>query len=213
MKLLVVGISGFMGRNVLEYAPKDVEITGVYNRSEDIVAFAKKVRKNTILVQCDLTEFSQIKNVAKKIGTSFDCCLYFAGNVDVPLSKKDPVQDLRLNVIALINLLQNISIKRFVLLSTAGVYDGLSRKITGKDALNPTVPYCLSKLMAEQYVKYFQSIGKIDEYAILRFGGAFGKHSKREKFASKVIQELGVENKNTIEVYGDGRNIINIKKF
>ena len=33
MKLLLTGASGFIGKNFLEFAPKDIEIIGLYNLS------------------------------------------------------------------------------------------------------------------------------------------------------------------------------------
>ena len=42
MKVLVTGVSGFIGRNFVEYASKDLEIVGVYNKSGDIEKFVKE---------------------------------------------------------------------------------------------------------------------------------------------------------------------------
>ena len=94
-------------------------------------------------------------------------------------------------------------------MSTAGVYDGIKGHSDINTRLNPIVPYCISKLMAEQYVKFYRSIGKVDEYVILRFGGAFGKYSKN-KFMTNLVMDVCIHGKDKIEIYGDGTNLINV---
>lgn len=210
MKLLLTGASGFIGRNFLELAPKDIEIIGIYNSSKDIIDFAKNKKLNNVkLYKCDLTSEEETKKLFGKIGKDFDYCLYLAANVNVPLSKENPAEDLRQTAITLINFLQNCSkIERFVYLSSAAVYDGNKGIVTTETRLNPAVPYCISKLIAEQYVRFFHSSGKINEYAIIRFGGAFGPYSEK-KFMTKLVRNIAI-GKDKIEVYGDGTNIINV---
>jgi nucleoside-diphosphate-sugar epimerase len=210
MRILLTGASGFIGKNFLELAPKDIEIIGIYNSSKEIEDFVKeKELKNVELHKCDLTEEEETKKLFEKIGNSFDHCLFLAGNVNVPLSKSNPSKDLDITVGSLINVLQSCKIKRFVYLSTTGIYDGNKGEVDVNSKLNPAVPYCISKLMAEQYVKYFSSIGQINEYIILRFGGAYGKYSEK-KFMTKLVDDIYVQNKETIEIYGNGTNIINV---
>ncbi|MEK6868728.1 MAG: NAD(P)-dependent oxidoreductase [Nanoarchaeota archaeon] len=210
MKLLLTGASGFIGKNFLELAPKDIEITGIYNNSKDIINFVReKNLKNVELYKCDLTKENNAKELFRKIGKNFEYCIFLAGNVNVPLSKKDPMKDIEITVGSLINTLQNCRIKRLVYMSTAGVYDGIKGHVDANAKLNPTVPYCISKLMAEQYIKFYNSIGKVDEYVILRFGGAFGKYSEN-KFITKLVKDICMHNRKEIESYGDGTNLINV---
>ena len=211
MRLLLTGASGFLGKNFMELAPKDIEIIGIYNSSKDIINFVKeKNLKNVKMYKCDLTNKEEVNNLFKKIGKDFDYCLYLAANVNIPLSIKDPKEDLKITVMGLLNFLQNCNkINHFVYMSSAAVYNGNKGKVTVKTKLSPTVPYCISKLLEEQYVKFFSNAGKIKKYAIIRFGGAFGLYSEK-KFMSKLVKDISLENKNEIEVYGNGENIINV---
>lgn len=210
MNILLTGASGFIGRNFLELAPKDLELIGVYNKSEDIIDFVNKKKiRNVTLYKCDLTNKHETEKLFDKIGRNFDKCLFLAGNVNVPLSKLEPLKDIGMTVGSLVNTLQFCNFRRFVYLSTAGVYDGIKGAVTVDSKLNPIVPYCISKLTAEQYVKFYSSIGTISEYVILRFGGAFGKYSEN-KFMTKLVDDIYIKNKKTIEIYGDGTNIINV---
>lgn len=161
------------------------------------------------MYKCDLTNGNEAKELFKNIGNNFEYCIFLAGNVNVPLSKKDPMKDIEITIGSLLNTLQNCKIKRLVYMSTAGVYDGLKGKVDANAKLHPIVPYCISKLMAEQYVKFYRSIGRVDDYAILRFGGAFGKYSKN-KFMTKLVKDVCMYHKKEIEIYGDGTNLINV---
>ncbi len=212
MKVLLTGASGFIGRNFMELAPKDFEIIGIYNSSKDADDFVKRRKlTNVRLYKCDLTDANEVESLFKKIGKEFDYCLYLAANINVPLSITNPAQDLKITVMGLVNFLQSCGkIKRFVLMSTAGVYDGNKGPVTPDAKLNPVVPYCISKLAAEEYVKFYSSRGKVEQYVILRFGGAFGKYSKGSKFMGKLVDDIYVKENKKIEIYGDGTNIINI---
>tara|TARA_Y100000310_G_C20682269_1_gene816687 strand:+ start:2401 stop:3321 length:921 start_codon:yes stop_codon:yes gene_type:complete len=211
MKLLLTGASGFLGKNFMELAPKDIEITGIYNSSTDIVNFVEEKKlTNVKLFKCDLTNKKEVEDLFEKIGKDFNYCLFLAANVDIPLSFKNPELDFKITVTGLQNFLEKCSnIKRFIYMSSAAVYDGNSGSVSVDTKLNPKVPYCKSKLAAELCVKSFSELGKLKEFAILRFGGAFGLYSEK-KFMSTLVKDISLQNKNEIEVYGTGENIINV---
>ena len=211
MRLLLTGASGFIGKNFIENAPKDMEIIAIYNNSSSIKNFVEKKKlKNVKLCKCDFTKKRELNALFKEIGGNFEHCIYLAGNVNVPFSMASPAEDLNANAIALINFLQACSkIDRFVYMSSAAVYDGSKGMVTTKTRLDPVVPYCISKLATEQYIKFFSNSGKVRSYVIIRFGGAYGKYSEK-KFVSKLVGDMCLKGKKIIEVYGDGTNIINV---
>ena len=141
MKILLTGASGFIGKNFLELAPKNIEIVAVYNNSRDIQDFVKEKKLNNVtLHKCDLSNEEEVKSLFKKHG-NFDNCIYLAGNVNIPLSIKEPFKDLNANVFALINFLKNSNISRIIYMSSAAVYEGNKGKVTSSTPLNPHVPY------------------------------------------------------------------------
>ncbi len=210
MKLLLTGASGFIGKNFIENAPKDMEIIAIYNKSNKIKNFVEKKKiKNVKLYKCDFTKKRELNTLFQKIGDNFEYCIYLAGNVNVPISITNPIEDLNANAVALINFLHACNkIDKFVYMSSAAVYDGNKGRVTIETKLDPIVPYCISKLATEQYVKYFASIKRIKGYVIIRFGGAYGKYSEK-KFISVLVKDI-LNNKNPIEIYGDGTNIVNV---
>jgi nucleoside-diphosphate-sugar epimerase len=208
MKVLITGISGFIGKNCLELFPENIEIIGIYNNSVNINDFLiKNKNKNILLYKCDLSNESEVKKMFNSIGNDFISCIYLASNVNIGLSIKDPANDLIINAISLINVLKYCRFEKFIYMSSSGVYDGLSGKVTVDSALNPINPYCISKLTSEQYLKYYKSLGKIKKYYILRLGGAYGMHSEG-KFTTQLVKDICINNKKKITVYGNGKNII-----
>jgi len=212
MKVLLTGASGFLGKNFLKFSTKEMQIIGLYNQSDDIEKFVEENKlENVTLQKCDLTNKEEVDGVLKKIGNKFDYCLYLAGNVDVSLSIRNPIGDMNMNAAALINFLSSMGrIGRFAYISTAGVYDGNKGNVSVKTSLHPTIPYCISKLACEHYVKFFKNAGTIGNYAIIRFSGAFGPYSKKSKFIAKVVEDIYIKNLSKIEIYGDGTNKINL---
>ena len=208
MKVLITGISGFIGKNCLELFPENIEIVGIYNSSSDINNFLKvKDIKNVSLYKCNLTNEDEVKKMFNNIGNDFTDCVYLASNVNIGFAIKEPGKDLIMNAISLINVLKLFKFNKFIYMSSAGVYDGLSGKVDVNSSLNPTNPYCISKLASEQYVKYYKTLGHIKNYYILRLGGAYGMYSD-EKFTTQLLKDICIYNKKIITVYGNGKNVI-----
>ena len=214
MKLLVTGSSEFMGRNFLLKAPSDWEIFAVFSRSEDgsdsFLDFLKeKALKNVKPVECDLSDFDAVKNVAENIGSKFDAVLYLAGNRDPKKSLSDPISDLDYTVRNLVNFLENFSCDKFVYLSTGAVYDGLEGLVTPESKCFPTLPYAVSRLTAESYVRFFQERRKsIGNCVILRFFDAYGPYELARKLYTQLVKAFVLDGKSKFTVFGNGENYI-----
>ena len=209
MKILVTGVSGFIGKNFLEnFYSHDVEIIGIYNNNVSIKSFVEKRKiKNVELFKCDLTNDKEVENLFIKIGKTFDVGIFLSSNVNIGVSIDYPDKDLILNVIPIINIFKFSNYKKFIYMSTSGVYDGLTGNVNTNTKLSPENPYCISKLSAEYYIRYFRKIKRTNNYNILRLGGTYGLYSQN-KFITQVINDIYIKNKSTIEIYGNGKNII-----
>ena len=208
MKILIVGVSGFIGKNFIESYSGNDDLIGIYNSSDNIIDFAKQKNIDIDLHKCDLTNSNNTKKLSRVIG-KIDRCIFLVSNTDIPRSKIEPVYDFKITAFSLINFLTYFEVDRFIYLSTAGVYDGLTGKVNVNDEINPIYPYCVSKATAEEYVKFFKLTNKIKKYVILRFGGAFGKYSRYNKFVTKLITDI-TKGKKEIQIYGDGQNYVNV---
>lgn len=210
MNLLVTGASGFIGRSVLLAAPADWRIVALYRTAKGFPEFVKRLnRPNVIPVQCDLASPADIEALSRAHGAEWESCLYLAGKVDIPWSVREPKSDLLANTIPLLNFLESVRIEKFVYFSSGAVYDGNVGEVFPGASLTPTLPYAISKLTSEHYVKFYQERRKsVGKYLIVRFFGAYGPYEAQHKIFTRLIRTLGIERQAGYTIYGDGSNLI-----
>lgn len=209
MKLLITGASGFLGKNFL-LRNKGDEIFAFYNSSKEFPQFLEKNSlKNVAAIKCDLSDFESVKKAFSQLPKVFDACLYLAANSDPRKSFDDPLFDLKNSVQALLNFLQFYRGKKIVFLSSGSVYDGLKGSVSPASNLSPTLPYAINKLACEHYVKFYCEQKKtISSFVVIRFFGAFGPCEPERKVYSKLVKAFAIEKRNSFEIYGDGKNLI-----
>lgn len=205
MKIAITGSSGFIGRNFLISCPKDWHIDAFYNSTYDFPIFLREHCPNAIPIRCDLSNEGKVNRLRD---FDYDLCLYLAGNTDPQFSFTEPLIDLKSNQLALVNFLSHFCADRFIYLSSGAVYDGLTGPVSPKSKLDPKLPYAISKLASEQYVKFFKEKGNIGGYIIVRFFGAYGPYEHQRKITTKLVRQFAIEKKSEFEIYGNGKNII-----
>jgi len=209
MRVLVPGASGFIGKNFLIHAPDDWEIIAIYKNTDIRDFINHNDLHNVTAIKCDLAIEEEVESLSKEVGNLFDSCLYLAANTSIPHSVNDPFSDLQANTIGLLNVLKFFKGDKFIFLSSGAVYDGLSGKVGIDSSLSPQIPYAISKLASENYVKFYISKRKtFNSYVILRFFGAYGPYEPSRKIYSKLIDEFFFKNANRFTIYGDGSNLI-----
>ena len=197
-KVLVVGGSGFIGAAVQQR---------VLNESlEDSFAFSfsknpERIDKNLHKVHLDL-----LKAGAKKEIKNYPAAVYVAGNTDHGLAKRSALLDLDLNVRAFLNFLEEFR-GSLVLLSSQATYYGLEGEIPETVNHIATVPYGLSKQMAEAYARYFLRNGALSKLWIFRLMYAFGKGEKERRLIPKCAN--AVRNNQRITIFGEGKSFLN----
>ena len=209
MRIIVLGASGFIGKNFILKAPKDWGIVAIHNKT-NLQDFVEEHRlDNVITVKCDLTNEKEVEKLSKQIGNNFDACLYLAANTSIPLSVKDPIFDFHANTITLLNILNFFRGEKIIFLSSGAVYDGLSGLVNPNMPVSPNIPYAISKLASENYIKFYVAKkGTFKNYIILRFFGAYGPYEPARKIYTKLVNAFYFDNKNEFTVYGDGTNLI-----
>lgn len=208
-RLLLAGASGFLGRHVCLAAPADWEIVAQYHRRRDFPAFVAAAGLGQVTpVACDLTDAGAVASLRDKVGAELDGCLFLHGNSDIARSIAAPADDLRANVTALLNVISAFRIARFVFNSSGTVYLGHRGAVTPETPVEPAVPYGVSKLASELYLRAAQRAGRVGRYVVLRFFGAYGPFEPPRKIFTQLVQALVVEGRREYVIRGDGTNLI-----
>jgi len=208
MKLLVTGASGFIGRHVLLRAPRDWELIAVYHRTADLEAFVKEHTLSHVrLLACDLTDETAVRRLGQLAGRA-DAALYLAANSDPAASAERPRWDLESNTVGLVNFLESCAVDHLVYVSSGAVYDGLIGPVSPASPVAPRLPYAISKLASEQYVRFFSERRRsVGSFIIVRFFGAYGPYEPARKITTRWLLALAAGQREFV-LRGDGNNLI-----
>ena len=209
MRVIIPGASGLIGRNILLGAPQSWEIVAVYRNDENFPSFVEELNSGRIETQkCNLLNPNDLRLLTKKNGSKYDLCIFLAANSDPSLSDDKPVFDLESNVKTLINFAEQVRVERFLFFSSGAVYEGLEGVVSPAKCVSPTLPYAISKVASESYVKHFKKKGRITEYMIARFFGAYGPHEHPRKIYTKLVKQFFSQRNPEFTMRGNGKNII-----
>ena len=191
LKVLVTGASGFIGHNVLLRTPREWEVVAIYNHTPGLDEFVRRHQlANVRVVRCDLTQADAVAAFARSDG-AFDACLYLAANGDPARSAERPAWDLQLNTLALVTCLEHVRVGHFVYISSGAVYDGLSGPVTPETPVAPLLPYAISKLASEHYLRAFAERRRtVGSFINVRFFGAYGPYEPDRKITTRWIRGL-----------------------
>jgi UDP-glucose 4-epimerase len=209
MRVIVTGAAGFIGRNVLLRAPRDWRVFAVSRHAADLAAFAAAHGLAHVeVLECDLTQPDQVARMSDRVGGRADAVLYLAANGDPAASAERPAWDLASNSLALVTFLERVAVNHCVFVSSGAVYDGIEGPVTPATPVSPLLPYAISKLAAEQYVRYFaERRGALNSFAVVRFFGAYGPYEPDRKITTRWIR-AAMNGDREFVIRGDGRNLI-----
>ena len=204
MKVLILGGSGFVGRNLLMAVPKEWDVLTTYYTATDFVGWQKNNCPHIKIMKCNLAN----SDVLKLQGQKFDVVVSLLANPQPSLSSIDPFADFNSNALTVLNSLMAIEADKFIFFSSGLVYENYIMGVSPDKRLKPTIPYAISKMAAEQYVKFAHKIGRIKKYYIVRFWGAYGPYQHISKIYSNLANTFGVERKSKFTIRGDGTSLI-----
>jgi len=206
MKILVLGSSGFVGKNLLLALPKEFEVTAVYNNSKYFLDFVNLNKLNCKALKCDLSSKDEVTSLLDK---NYDVVVSLFSNPNPSESFNDPLYDFKSNALPIYNVLSSITAEHVIYFSSGLVYEDRVGEISvEKTVINPTIPYAISKFSAEQFVKLAHKKGNIGNYNIVRFWGAYGPYQSTTKIYSKLVKQFGIDKNCDFTIKGDGHSLI-----
>lgn len=151
MRILITGITGFVGSHLAEYALKmGAEVFGTYrwrSRMDNIEHLLGKIK----LVECDLRDATSIRNALREAKP--DRIFHLAAQSYVPTSWTAPADTMHINVIGTVNLFEavrQLEIDCRILNAGSSEEYGLQFEhelpIKETNQLRPLSPYAVSKV-------------------------------------------------------------------
>lgn len=166
-KLLITGISGFLGWNIAQFPQEDWQVIGTHYSNP------LGVPNSTSSYQIDLTQKADIQKLINEVKP--DAILHLAANSSTGLCEKNPASSYPINVTAtqyLAEICQENKLP-FLYTSTEQVFDGLKNSYTEIDVPNPINEYGKQKLLGEKIVT-----STCPTACIARLSVMFGFHGK-----------------------------------
>lgn len=200
MTVLVTGAPGWLGTRLIERLKEnDKKVRALVLPTVD-VSELKKIGVDEI-VYGDITKKDSLNKAVDGIETVFHC----AGMIHPKLFRsKDFYMINRDGTKNLIDVSVNAGVKKFIYISSnsaQGVNVSRDRLMKESDKERPYTDYGKSKYMAEQIVKEFQALGKIDT-VIIRPCWFYGP-----RLPKRMIKLMDMIKNGKVLLFGDGKNI------
>jgi UDP-glucose 4-epimerase len=183
-------------------------VAATWNRDESFPRFlAAHGLAHVRPVRVDLAS-ADPEPVARALGGDFDAAVVLAANGDPAVSVRRPAHDLVSNALSLVSLLEAARFGRVVFFSSGAVYDGLAGDVRPGAPVAPQLPYAISKLAAEHYLRTFVRAGRAGSAVAVRFFGAYGPWEPERKVYTKLVRAFAIDRRADFTVRGDGKNLI-----
>lgn len=204
MRVLITGITGFVGSHLAEYCltKPGVEVYGTIrwrSKKDNIFHIEDKIN----LHECDIKDGVSVQSMLKKVRPH--CIFHLAAQSFVPTSWHAPAETLTTNIIGEVNLFEgvrNLGIDPIIHVSCSSEEYGLVYEdeipIDEKNTLRPLSPYAVSKI-AQDFLgyQYYKSYGIriIRTRAFNHTGPRRGEVFVVSTFAKQIAEiEAGIKN-------------------
>lgn len=216
MIILITGIAGFIGSNLLDKLLQDENnfIIGIDNLNNFYDPNIKRKNieynlenNNFNFYDIDLLNTKALNKIFEDY--KIDSIVHLAGYGGVRPSIENPKLYIDNNIVATLNVLEcmkNYNIKKIVYASSSSVY-GNSKENIFVETLNvsePISPYAMTKKACEELCYTYHKLYNINIVA-LRFFTVYGKRQRPDLAISKFTK-LILEDK-AIPVFGDGNTM------
>ncbi|MCL4528109.1 MAG: UDP-glucose 4-epimerase GalE [Chloroflexi bacterium] len=172
MNIFVTGGAGYIGSATAEALLKAGHSVTVYDSL--VTGHRAAVPDGATFIEAALDDHHTLSKTL--LTGKFDAIMHFAAFIEAGESMKEPgrfYHNNLVNSLRLIEVCKNADIKRFVLSSTAAVYQSSNEPLTEESPLGPTNVYGHTKLMIEQALDWYRQVHGL-HFAALRYFNACG---------------------------------------
>lgn len=197
MKVIITGITGFIGANLAKKLVKNnYEVYGFVQHvvGRDMSAL-DEIKDKIHLITCDIRDSHAVRNSIKKINP--DIILHLAALSPVRMSFENQFSVQDVNYTGTINISESLmelygpNKVRLVVASTAEVY-GIQEKeqpFTEDLRLEPSSPYAVSKAAMDMYVRMLHKVYGFN-VVIMRSSNTFGRNYDSSFFTEYIITQM-----------------------
>lgn len=209
MKILVTGGAGYIGSTTA---------AELVQAGHEVVVFDNLYQGHTAAVPPEATfvlgDLADPQAVARLFAehSGIEGIMHFASYTLVGESMQQPLKYLRDNLVNAANLLEQAAaagVPRFILSSTANLFDKPQRIPIGEDEpLIPGSPYGESKFFIERMLHWFEQIYGL-RYACLRYFNAAGDMPERgedhdpETHLIPIVLQVALDQREQVTIFGD----------
>mgnify|MGYP003574991682 CR=1 FL=1 len=206
MNILVTGGAGYIGSATAEALVKAGHSVTVYDSL--VTGHRAAVPEGAAFIQADLADRAVL---VKTLGDQrFEAVMHFAAFIEAGESMRDPGRFYHNNFTNSLTLMETAvraGVKRFVLSSTAAVYQSSNKPLTEESPLGPTNVYGHTKLMVEQALDWYRQIHGL-HFAVLRYFNACGALPGRgeahqpESHLIPLVLRVPLGQRESAQIYG-----------
>ena len=210
MNVLITGGAGFIGSHLSENLKNDKRIKKIYiidnltSGSKKNISGILKDKKIKFIKQ-DIKNINKIKNYFKNVSVVF----HLAGLVDVANSINNPLKYLKNNLLGTLNILECMklyNVKKIIFAASSSCYGNAGKNsISESQKVETESPYAYTKNSAEELIKLFSKINKIN-FVSLRLFNVYGPRAKMTGNYASVVSIFLRQKKNNkpLTIVGDG---------
>ncbi len=206
MNIFITGGAGYIGSTAAE-ALRDLghQVT-IYDSL--VTGYRAAIPEGVNFIEADLGDREKLRGALQ--AQPYEAILHFAAFIEAGESMKNPGKYFNNNLSLSLQLIESAvqaGVKRFVLSSTAAVYQSSDEPIHEDSPLGPQNVYGHTKLMIEQVLDWYRKLHGV-HYAALRYFNASGALPHRgeahqpETHLIPLTLQVPLEQREKIYIYG-----------
>lgn len=206
MNILVTGGAGYIGSATAQALIHSGHQVTVYDSL--ITGHRAAVPDGAKFVEADLSDSHTLAETMTR--STFDAIMHFAAFIEAGESMKEPGRFYHNNFTNTLTLMETAvraGVGRFVLSSTAAVFQSSDEPLTEESPLGPTNVYGHTKLLIEQTLEWYRQIHGL-HFAALRYFNASGALPERgeahqpESHLIPLVLRVALGQRESANIYG-----------